>query len=103
VDYQGCKLHGSDLGSVKGQVFNRQGKIIQGALVEIWIDGARWNDPANPAKTNEDGWYEWTLGVNQQIRFVALYIDGQKVTMVPQNFEVTSQTKCFQHVNLRQQ
>ncbi len=102
VEYLGCQPHVFGLGSVKGQVFDRQGKVIRGAQVEIWIDGARWNDPANPAKTNEDGWYEWVLGLNQKVRFVALYVGGRQVTLSPQNFEVLTQANCFQQVNFRQ-
>jgi hypothetical protein len=88
---------------VKGQVFDSTGDVIQGAQVEIWIDGARWDNPANPARTNEDGWYEWTLGLDQTIRFVALYVDGRQMTIDPEGFEVKTQTGCFQHVNFRQQ
>jgi hypothetical protein len=79
------------------------GGIVEGAEVEIWIDGARWDDPANPARTNEEGWYEWTLGLDQTVRFVALYLDGRQVTIDPQGFEVTTQAGCFEHVNFRRQ
>jgi len=103
IEYLECQLHGSARGSVNGQVFDAAGGIIQGAGVEIWIDGARWDDPANPAKTNEEGWYEWTLGLDQTIRFVALYVDGRQVTMAPEDFEVKTQAGCFQHVNFRLQ
>jgi hypothetical protein len=102
IEGLGCQTHGSTLGSVKGQVFDSTGDVIQGAQVEIWIDGARWNNPANPARTNEDGWYEWTLGLDQTIRFVALYVDGRQMTIDPEGFEVKTQTGCFQHVNFRQ-
>lgn len=102
VEYLGCQSHTFELGSVKGQVFDSGGEIIQGAQVEIWIDGTRWNDPANPARTNEAGWYEWVLGLGQTIRFVALYVDGRQVTISPQDLEVLTTPGCFQHVNFRQ-
>jgi len=102
VEYLGCRTHSFALGSVKGQVFDSRGNIIRGALVEIWIDGSRWDDPANPARTNEDGWYEWILSLNQTIRFVALYVDGRQVAISPQGFEVPALSGCFQHVNFRQ-
>jgi len=91
------------LGSVKGQIFDRQGNIMPGAQVEIWIDGARWNNAANPATANQDGWYEWILGLNQTVRFVALYVDGRQVTLSPQFLDVPTRSGCFQHVNFRQQ
>jgi hypothetical protein len=103
VEYLGCKSHAIKHGSVKGQVFDRQGSVIPGAQVEIWIDGQRWDDPANPATANQDGWYEWVLALDQVIRIVALYIDGQEVAIYPDNLEVPSVSRCFQHVNFRQQ
>jgi hypothetical protein len=103
VEYLGCKSHAIKLGSVKGQVFDRQGRVIPGAQVEIWIDGNRWDDPANPATANQDGWYEWVLALDQVIRIVALYIDDQEVAIYPDNLEVPSVSRCFQHVNFRQQ
>jgi len=103
VEYLGCKSHAITHGSVKGQVFDRQGNVIPGAQVEIWIDGHRWDNPANPATTNQDGWYEWILALDQVVRIVALYIDGQEVAIYPDNLEVPSVSRCFQHVNFRQQ
>jgi len=102
IDHRGCLPHGSTLGSVKGQVFDRSGNIIVGAMVEIWIDGAPWVSPANPARTNQDGWYEWTLGIDQTVRFVKLYVNGRQVSFSPLNFEVKTQSGCFQQVNFRQ-
>jgi hypothetical protein len=103
IEYLGCKSHAMTLGSVKGQIFDRQGNIMPGAQVEIWIDGARWNNAANPATANQDGWYEWILGLNQTVRFVALYVDGRQVTLSPQFLDVPTRSGCFQHVNFRQQ
>jgi len=103
VEYLGCKSHALKLGSVKGQVFDRQGRIMPGAQVEIWIDGNYWDDPANPATANRDGWYEWVLALDQVIRITALYVDGQEVAIYPDNLEVRSVSECFQHVNFRQQ
>ncbi|UCC65281.1 MAG: hypothetical protein JSV36_09680, partial [Anaerolineae bacterium] len=102
--YLGCQPHTSDLGSVKGQVFDTTGTVIPGAQVEILINGQRWDDPANPAKTNEEGWYEWVLGTGQVIRFVALYVDAERVSFASgvDPVEVEARAGCFQHVNFRQ-
>lgn len=103
IEYLECRPHNFDLGSVKGQVFDTQGAIIPGAQVEIWLNGIAWDDPANPATTNEDGWYEWNLSLGQTVRFHALYVDGAEVTIDPQDFEVQTISRCFQHVNFRQE
>jgi hypothetical protein len=104
VEYQGCKQHSLTSGSVKGQVFDANGRIVANgrARVEIYIDGVRWDSSRNPAPTNVDGWYEWILGLGQQIRFVSLYVDGRRVLLQPEGFEVPTRSGCFQHVNLRQ-
>jgi hypothetical protein len=108
IEYLGCKPHSFTLGSVKGQVFDREGKVIAGrAEVEITIDGKLWDSPGNPAPTNVDGWYEWILGLDQRIQFSALYIDGRPAIIDPPPgpgaFEVVTASRCFQHVNFRQQ
>jgi len=103
IEYHGCVGHGSQLGSVKGQIFDKHGRIIQGAAVTIGIDGGRWDDPANPAVTNQDGWYEWWLGVGQRISFLRLDIEGVTAHFGPKPFEVVTQAGCFQHVNFREQ
>jgi hypothetical protein len=102
VEYRGCIGHDMQLGSVKGQVFDKSGRVIVGARVEIWLDGARWNSPANPATTNGAGWYEWVLTPGQKVRFVSLTVGNTKATMVPANFEVKATSGCFQQVNLRE-
>jgi hypothetical protein len=106
IEYLGCRPHSFTLGSVKGQVFDREGKIIAGrAQVEITIDGKLWDSPGNPAPTNVDGWYEWNLALNQRIQFAALYLDGRQAIIDPPPgaFEVVTTSRCFQHVNFRQQ
>lgn len=104
IDYKGCQPHASNLGSVKGQVFDAQGNVIPGAQVEIWIDGQYWDDPANPARANVEGWYEWVLGTDQMVRFVGLYIDGQPVPFEsePDPFEVVAKGGCFQRIDFRE-
>ncbi len=102
VDYKGCIGHDMRLGSVKGQVFDKNGRVIVGARVEIWLDGARWDSPANPATTNGAGWFEWVLTPGQKVRLVALTVGNSKATMVPANFEVTATSGCFQHIDLRE-
>jgi hypothetical protein len=103
IEYLDCKTHRFGLGSVKGQVFDREGNIIQGAQVEIWLNGIPWESDANPATTNEDGWYEWVLSLDQTVEFYALYVDGRQVDMDPAGFEVLTISGCFQYVNFRQQ
>jgi hypothetical protein len=103
VEYLECEPHNAGLGSVKGQVFDREGNIIQGAQVEIWIGGVPWDSPAHPATTNQDGWFEWVLSLDQTVQFHALYVNGREADMDPADFEVKTISGCFQHVNLRQQ
>lgn len=102
LEYLGCQPHDFTLGSVKGQVFDQAGQVIVGARVEIWINGSRWDDPANPATTNEDGWYEWIISLDQNIQLAALYIDGRRVSFSPRDLVMTTRPACFQHVNFRQ-
>jgi hypothetical protein len=103
IEYLECQTHRFGLGSVKGQVFDREGKIIQGAQVEVWLNGIPWESSANPATTNEDGWYEWILSLDQTVRFYALYVRGRQVDIDPIDFEVPTISGCFQQVNFRQQ
>jgi hypothetical protein len=103
VEYIGCEPHGLALGSVKGQVFDRGGNVVAGAQVEIWINGALWDSPENPATTNEEGWYEWVLVLGHSVQFSALYVDGQRVSFGPRDLEVLTKSGCFQHVNFKQQ
>lgn len=103
IEYKGC-IGGTskNIGVVKGQVFDRQGRIIVGARVGIWIDGHWWDSPANPARTNEAGWYEWNLTVGQRVRFVYLTVRGQEASFTPEEFEVEATGGCYQHVNFRE-
>jgi predicted nucleic acid-binding Zn ribbon protein len=101
--YRDCIPHGFALGSVKGQVFDRSGKVIPGAKVRITINGYEWQSEANPATTNADGWYEWTLDVGQKVQFVELIVDGKSVPFSPQEFEVKAQGSCFQRVDFVEQ
>ena len=102
LEYLGCQPHAFDLGSVKGQVFDAAGNVIPGAQVEIRINDTRWDDPANPARANEDGWYEWILTLDQSIHFSALIVDGRRVSFSPRDVVVITRSGCFQHVNFRQ-
>lgn len=101
--YRQCTPHGLSLGSVKGQVFDKKGKVIVGAKVRIKINDYDWQSDANPARTNADGWYEWILQVGQRIKFVELIVDGRSVPFSPRDFEVTSIGGCFQHVDFVEQ
>ena len=99
LTYAQCVPHGLSLGSVKGQVFDITGRVIPGAKVRITINGYEWQSAANPATTNSDGWYEWTLEVGQKVQFVQLTVDGKATAFSPQGFEVEAKSGCFQRVD----
>jgi len=98
--YRGCIGHNLGLGSVKGQVFDSNGHIIVNAYVEILVEGQSGLVP--PARSNEQGWYEWILGAGQKVRFVSLTVNGQRVSFSPPDFEVRAKSGCFQHVDFVQ-
>jgi predicted nucleic acid-binding Zn ribbon protein len=101
--YKQCVPHGSSLGSVKGQVFDKSGRVIPGAKVRIRINDFDWKSDANPATTNAEGWYEWTLEVEQKVKFMELTVAGRTVPFSPEGFEVKSQGGCFQRVDFVEQ
>jgi len=101
--YKDCIPHGLALGSVKGQVFDKTGKIIPGAKVRITINGYEWQSDANPATTNAEGWYEWILEVGQKVQFVELIVAGRSVPFSPRGFEVEATGGCFQRVDFVEQ
>ena len=103
LEYPGCIPHASDWGVVKGQVLNQDGSPIVGARVEMWLNGARWDDKANPATTNEDGWYEWIIAEGQAVRLSALYIDGRRVGFAPTDLIVITKGGCFHNLNFVKQ
>ncbi|MGQ9493182.1 MAG: zinc-ribbon domain-containing protein [Anaerolineae bacterium] len=101
--YRNCIPHALSLGSVKGQVFDKTGKVIPGAKVRITINGYEWQSDANPATTNVDGWYEWILESGQRIQFVELIVDGKSVPFSPRDLEVIATSGCFQRVDFVEQ
>jgi hypothetical protein len=101
--YKECIPHGFGLGSVKGQVFDKNGKVIQGAKVRITINGYEWQSDANPATSNQDGWYEWTLEVGQKVQFVELFVGGKSVAFSSKGFEVEARGGCYQRVDFVEQ
>jgi hypothetical protein len=101
--YHDCVPHGLSLGSVKGQVWDKAGKVIPGSKVRITINGYDWESDANPATTNSAGWYEWILDVGQDVQFVELVVDGRSVPFTPEEFEVEARASCFQHVDFVEQ
>jgi hypothetical protein len=101
--YKQCVPHGSGLGSVKGQVFDKSGKVIPGAKVRIRINDYDWESAANPATTNAEGWFEWTLEAGQKVKFMELIVAGRSVPFAPQGFEVKAQGGCFQRVDFVEQ
>jgi len=98
--YRGCIGHNSGLGWVKGQVLDRNGHIIVDAYVEILVEGQSGVVP--PARSNEQGWYEWPLASGQKVRFVSLTVNGQRVSFSPPDFEVRTMSGCFQRVDFVQ-
>nr|MBC7245457.1 carboxypeptidase regulatory-like domain-containing protein [Chloroflexota bacterium] len=101
--YRNCIPHALSLGSVKGQVFDKTGKVIPGAKVRITINGYEWQSDANPATTNVDGWYEWILEPGQRVQFVELIVDGKSVPFSPRDLEVTATSGCFQRIDFVEQ
>jgi hypothetical protein len=101
IEYLGCRPHSRVGGSVKGQVFDADERLIANdrAVVIIEVDQRL----VLSAPTNVDGWYEWNLSLNQLIRFVKLEVDGRVVPFDPKDFEVPTLSGCFQYVNFRQQ
>ncbi|MEM4724732.1 MAG: hypothetical protein QXP01_06945 [Candidatus Hadarchaeum sp.] len=101
--YRNCIPHALSLGSVKGQVFDKMGKVIPGAKVRITINGYEWRSDANPATTNVDGWYEWVLEPGQRVKFVELMVNGESVPFTPSDLEVIATSGCFQRVDFIEQ
>jgi len=101
--YKECIPHGFGLGSVKGQVFDKSGKVLQGARVRITINGYEWQSEANPATSNQDGWYEWILEVGQKVQFVEFFVGGKSVPFSPKGFEVEARAGCYQRVDFVEQ
>jgi len=97
--YKQCIPHGFALGSVKGQVFDKRGRVMPGAQVRIRINDYDWKSDANPATANAEGWYEWTLDPGQKIQFVELIVDGRSVPFAPRDLEVVTMGGCFQRVD----
>lgn len=101
IEYLGCEPHGSDIGSVKGQVFDRDGNVLPNAYVWITLNGWPYD---TPARSNEAGWYEFFLEKGLKVQIVSMVIDGEEVELVGhQDLEFKAQGGCFEHVNLRQQ
>ncbi|MBC7231647.1 MAG: zinc-ribbon domain-containing protein [Chloroflexi bacterium] len=103
IIYRNCIPHALSLGSVKGQVFDRTGRVIPGAKVRIMINGYEWQSDANPATTNVDGWYEWVLEPGQRVKFVELIVNGKSVPFTPRDLEVVATSGCFQRVDFVEQ
>lgn len=101
--YRDCIPHALSLGSVKGQIFDKSGRVIAGAKVRITINDYEWQSDANPATTNPDGWYEWILEVGQRVRFVELVVDGKAAVFSPKDLEVVATSGCFQRVDFVEQ
>ena len=101
LEYLGCDPRGSDIGIVKGQIFDSAGSIIVGAEVRIQLDDWAYDQPA---VSNGEGWYEFYLQKGLKVKIVSLQINGEEMTLVGNEDQVfLSQGGCFEHVNLRQQ
>jgi hypothetical protein len=101
IEYLGCDPRGSDIGIVKGQVFDRNGKVIAGAEVRVSLDGWAYDQPAI---SNDQGWYEFYLQKGLKVKITSLRMDGQDVVLVGNaEAEFLAQGGCFEYVNLRQE
>ena len=100
IEHPGCLPHELRLGQVKGRVFDRNGRIIVGALVEILVEGQPGIVPVG--RTNEEGWYEFNLRSGHDATFVRLEIDGQSMSFYPKSYTVTAKSRCYQQVDFRQ-
>ena len=99
VEYKGCTPHGSNQGTVKGQIFDRNGDIIVGAEVRITLNGWAYDQPA---RSNGAGWYEFYLQNDLKVKIVSLRINGQEMPLAGNDLEFKAQGGCFEYVNLRQ-
>lgn len=100
IEHVGCLPHELRLGQVKGRVFDRHGRIIVGARVEILVEGRSGIVPVG--RTNQDGWYEFNLRSGQDATFLLLEIDGQSMSFYPDDYAVTVKSGCYQRVDFRQ-
>ena len=93
------------IGVVKGRVLDRYGNPIPGARVRIAIEGSVWDNPANPATTNPEGWYEFFLGVGQRVSFVEITVPGRhaKISDSALRFTVRTQAESYHHVDFIEQ
>lgn len=101
IDHQGC-IGGiaRDIGQVKGQIFDQSGRIIAGAVVEVFVEGLSGIVP--PSTSDGAGWYGWNFTPGQTIRFKSLKVGGRPVAFSPPNFEVNSVGGCYQRVDFKQ-
>jgi hypothetical protein len=100
IEYKECLPHDLYVGQVKGRVYDRNGRIIVGALVEILVEGRPNIVPVG--QTNQDGWYEFNLRSGHAATFVRLEIDGQNVSFYPQDYTVKARSRCYQRVDFHQ-
>ncbi|MGC9360462.1 MAG: hypothetical protein ACP5G7_08840 [Anaerolineae bacterium] len=101
IEYLGCEPHGSDIGSVKGQVFDSEGNVIPDAYVWITLNGWPYD---TPARSNGAGWYEFFLEKGLKVKIVSVVIAGEEVELVGnEDLEFKAQGGCFEHVNIREQ
>jgi hypothetical protein len=101
VEYLGCIKHGSGTGTVKGQVFDRQGDIVVGAEIRVTLNDWTYD---RPGITNTDGWYEFYLDKDLKVKIVSLRIRGQEMPLVGhENLVVKSQGGCYEKINFREQ
>jgi len=100
VEYMGCTKHASNTGTVKGQVFDRQGRVVVGAEVFISIDDWAYD---KSAVSNGEGWYEFYLQKGQRVKIRALRIKGADMALAGADQEFKARGGCFEYVNLRGQ
>jgi len=100
VEYLGCIKHGSGTGTVKGQVFDRQGGIVVGAEVRVTLNDWTYD---RPGITNRDGWYEFYLDKGLKVRIASLRIGGREIPLLGNDgLVVESQGGCYENINFRE-
>ncbi len=106
IEHAGCITPGGS--TVKGRVFDADGRIVVGAQVYLRLDGWAYDVPG---ATNVSGWYEFYLTNGQTVEVDRLVIDGQEQPLAPaadatetgeEDAEpIVVRPDCFQEVNLR--
>jgi len=100
IESPGCVPHGAQRGTVKGQIFDRNGGVIAGAEVRVTLNDWAYDVPA---VSNGEGWYEFYLDNGLEVKIISLRIAGEEMTLVGAERVFEARAGCFEHVNLRRE